>query len=165
MRIGKQSQRISLPRRARDLIGHLRHLFGALQERLAIACTNVPGIQRHQPPGRVEHISGAHVIGLEIPDRVGEHRGHLVFASPPEHGCGSAGGVRIARRLSMRGDADSKSTTQDHAPWPHDALGAVHSTARDHATDFGVGPEQGDNAVVVLAQRRPREPRGAAFGV
>ena len=95
LRIGEQSMRIPLPCGARDLIGHLMHLFAALEKGLSVAGADVPGIQRHQSTRSIKNICGTRIVGPQIADRVGEHRRQLLFARPPEHRGGSSGGVRV----------------------------------------------------------------------
>ena len=68
-------------------------------------------------------------------------------------------------RLSVRSDTDGQITIEDRAPRPGSGFGERGSIVRQVATRLGIPAEDDDDAFVVFAQRRPRQPRLTARGV
>ena len=56
-----------------DLLGDLGHLLAGLEETLGVAAVEVAQVERHQPPGRVEHVEHGGVGRVGVAHRVGEH--------------------------------------------------------------------------------------------
>ena len=78
----------------------LRHLLARLQVALRGPPVDVPHVERHQPPCRIEHVGGGRVEGVDVPDRVAQHHRHVLSrrrtgASPaPATGRRGRGGAR-----------------------------------------------------------------------
>ena len=163
--VGEQPPTIALTGRGGDLVGDLRHLLRILDEGLAVVRGDMPGGQRHQPPRRVEHIGHPCPGWLQITHGIGEDDGQLLLPRPAEHGCRGGRGMAMPASRAMRGDGDAEPGTEDRPPRTGRRRGPVRALCRDQSTDLGVGGQQCDDPLVMLAQHGPGQPGQTALGV
>ena len=68
-------------------------------------------------------------------------------------------------RLPVRGDSEGKIAIDEPTPRSSSGFGERGSIVGQVTPGFGVSTENDDDAFVVFAQRRPRQPRFTARGV
>ena len=107
----------------------------------------VTAAERDELAGRVEHLRHRRVGGLEVTDRVGQHRGDTGLAGEPQHPRGIAGvtGTVVIDDL-------------DHglgplAPPGQGGRRTVGPPGGDRPSDVAGGPEQHDQAVGVIGDQ------------
>ncbi len=166
--LGGAQQRLARPaverRRARDLPRDPLHLGRGLQPRLPVGL-RAEGPERPERAGRVEHVARERVVGLEVADGVGEHRGDAVGVGELEH----AGGVAEARGLA--GLCEVADHLDDHRagqqPRPLGQVAGCERVVarRDGAADVRVGPEHDRAHRTVLAEEERGRPGARDAGL
>ena len=137
------------PRGGGDLLGHRVHLLAGLEVALGVDPVEVPGVQRHQPAGRVEHVDGRRVGPVGVADRVGEHRGQLLLDGQAEH----PGGPRLVVRAAVRDDLEQQvGAVDDLAPAGQHRPGQVRTAGGERPAHLRAGTEQHQQAAARIGR-------------
>ena len=133
-----------------DLLGEVGHLLAGLQVALGVDPVDVPGVEDDQPPGRVEHVGHRGIGVVEVADRVGQHRADAVLVGEPGHP------RRHRQRVgaAVVDDFDQHVVGRDQPPPGRQQLGGeVDPAGGDRPPHLGVGPEQHEEPLGVLAHQ------------
>ena len=148
-----------------ELLGHRGHLLARLQVALGGAPVDVPRVERDQPAGRVQHVGGRRVQGVDVPDGVAQHDRQPGLLGEPQHRL-RPGPVAPAAVVH---DLEHQPTRPERRP-PGVEVGdgVVGPPGEQRPADRGVGAEQRDQPRGVLGGHRQRAhrlpPRPAQVG-
>ena len=107
----------------------------------------VAGVEDDEPPGGVEEVDGAHLLGLGVAHRRGEHGGDAGGVGESEQAPRVRAGPGGAVGAPVQDDLDGETVTgQQRLPGREEVAGPVPTSDEGGTADVGVGTEEHEEA-------------------